>query len=297
MPYRTQASDTLTEAELFQLALLREAGPQRRLKQARTLSASTRQMSWQTLRKLQPSLSLLEAAIVFVELIYGKLLALELAQTLDKRKLQSSENISVYEGPTQMLSPDIVAALTPVIETFNRLQIPYLIGGSVASSLLGIPRSTNDADLVADLHPDQITPLITALQNEYYLSETAIQEALARKSSFNLIHLATMLKVDVFILKNEPFDKAAFSRTIRSSLLEGEVTAPLVNIASPEDMVLQKLVWYRAGSEISEKQWLDVLGILKMQGTANLDLTYMRVWANQLNVNDLLDRVLAEVAR
>lgn len=196
-----------------------------------------------------------------------------------------------------MLSPDIVAALTPVIETFNRLQIPYLIGGSVASSLLGIPRSTNDADLVADLHPDQITPLITALQNEYYLSETAIHEALARKSSFNLIHLATMLKVDVFILKNEPFGKAAFSRTIRSSLLEGEITAPLVNIASPEDMVLQKLVWYRAGGEISEKQWLDVLGILKMQGTANLDLTYMRVWANQLNVNDLLDRVLAEVAR
>lgn len=287
MPYRTQAIDTSSEAEQFQLVLLRQAGPQRRFRQARSLTATTRQLSWQTLRKLRPALSLKEAGLAFVELLYGQPLATELAQFLAHNKIN-------YEGPLQMLSADIIAALTPVIEIFNALQIPYLIGGSVASSLLGIPRSTNDVDLVANMQPEQVQPLIAALQSDYYISETAILEALARKSSFNLIHLATMLKIDIFILKNEPFDTNEFTRTVRTSLLENEPEALMVNLASPEDTVLRKLAWYRSGGEVSEKQWLDVLGVLKLQGAANLDLGYMRTWAISLQISDLLQRALDE---
>lgn len=291
MSYRTQSIDTSVEAEQFQLQLLRQAGPLRRFRQARSLTATTRQMSWATLRRLRPQLSPLEAAVVFVELIYGKDLALQLKDyNITSQHLQP-DHLKLWEE-TIMLSQDLVEALSPVVAILEKLGINYLIGGSVASSMLGIPRSTNDADVVADLHSEHITPIISALQTDYYVSETALREALQRKSSFNLIHQPTMLKVDIFIAKNEPFDRSELARKVLSPLLE-EDNAPLVNIASAEDMVLRKLAWYRAGGSVSEKQWLDVLGMLKMQA-GKLDLTYMRKWAIELEITDLLEQVLNE---
>jgi hypothetical protein len=291
MSYRTQSIDTSIEAEQFQLQLLKQAGPLRRFKQARSLTAITRQMSWATLRRLRPQLYPFEARLAFVELVYGKTLANGLRNYhLTIQTLQQS-HLTRWEK-TLMLSQDLVEAITPVVAVLEQLGVDYLIGGSVASSILGIPRATNDADLVADLRSEHIAPFIAALQADYYLSEVALREALERKASFNLIHQPTMLKVDIFIAKNEPFDRSELSRRVVSPLVE-ESNAPLVNIASAEDMVLRKLAWYRAGGNISEKQWLDVLGILKMQA-GNLDLTYLRSWALGLEVGDLLEKALEE---
>ncbi len=293
--YRTQSQDTSVEAELFLLQLLRQAGPARRFKQVRTLTATTRRMSWATMQRMQPNLSGARAALAFAELVYGK----ELARSLIPVGSPSTPSATFYlqnANPnwkeTFMLSQDIVEAIMPVVAVLEELGVPYLIGGSVASSISGIPRSTNDADLVADLRPAQIEAFLEALQADYYLSEIALREALERKASFNLIHQATMLKIDIFIPKNEPFDQSELARSFRNPLIEG-VETTLVNVASAEDMILRKLVWYQAGGSISEKQWLDVLGILKMQ-TTGLDFSYLDNWASSLGVSDLLTQVLQE---
>ena len=295
MTYRTQSQDTSVEAELFQLGLLRQAGPLRRFKQARSLTATTRRLSWATLRRMRPDLAGIGAAVAFVELIYGQELTHALLVGAPSNSVGSAGEADGNGNETFMLSEDIVEAIMPVVTVLEQLGVPYLIGGSVASSIWGIPRSTNDADLVADLESGQVTAFVEALQAEYYLSETALLEALARKSSFNLIHQATMLKIDIFIPKHEPFDESELARSFRNALIEG-VDASVVNVASAEDMVLRKLAWYRAGGSSSDKQWLDVLGILKMQ-SGGLDLAYLREWAERLGVSDLLSQVLLEAGQ
>lgn len=189
-----------------------------------------------------------------------------------------------------MESPDLLETMTPIVEVFDALGIPYHIGGSVASSAFGIPRSTLDVDLVAEIVPEQAGELARRLEATYYLSEDAIREAIRYRSSFNLIHLATMLKVDVFLRKARAFDQEVASR-IRRDTLEDVAGAYIFNFAAPEDIVLAKLEWYRAGGETSERQWGDILGVLKVQASA-LDLAYLQHWAVDLGVADLLQRAL-----
>jgi hypothetical protein len=189
-----------------------------------------------------------------------------------------------------MATPDLTEITTPIVDAFNTIGIPYYIGGSVASSVFGIARSTLDVDLVAEIGSEQVGELLRQLEATYYLSEDAIREAIRYRSSFNLIHLATMLKVDVFIPKARAFDQVAASR-VRHDTLEDVAGAQVFNFAAPEDIVLAKLEWYRAGGETSERQWGDILGVLKVQATA-LDLAYLQRWAADLGVADLLKRAL-----
>jgi hypothetical protein len=175
--------------------------------------------------------------------------------------------------------------LRPVIQAFRSLGVPYQIGGSLASSAWGLPRSTQDADLVADLRPEHIAAFVAQLLDRYYVDELMIHDAIRRHSSFNLLHLDTMLKVDVFIHKPAAFEEAAFRRA-RLEWLDDPPTEQVL-FTSPEDIILHKLVWYKMGGNVSERQWLDVLGVLKVQGTS-LDAEYMREWARHLDVDDLL---------
>jgi len=190
---------------------------------------------------------------------------------------------------------DLVAATLPVVNAFERLEVSYFVGGSVASSAHGLPRTTLDVDLVADLKHAHVAPLVEQLQAAYYVDADMIYDAIDRRSSFNVIHLETMLKVDVFVLKQEPYDQTAFRRAqAKHPLLSQESTVETrFVLASAEDVVLHKLLWYRMGGEVSDRQWTDVLGVLKVQGAA-LDLTYMKHWADDLDVADLLDRALHE---
>lgn len=186
---------------------------------------------------------------------------------------------------------DILAAITPVVETLEQLGVDYHIGGSVASSAYGFARSTLDADLVADLQLQHVDVLADLLRTEYYLNEEAIREAIERRSSFNLIHLETMLKVDIFIPKGQSFDMMSAQRTQSVSL--DKTTPRTYRLASPEDVVLHKLTWYKAGGGVSERQWGDVLGVLKVQARA-LDLSYLKLWATKLEVADLLSRAFED---
>lgn len=181
-------------------------------------------------------------------------------------------------------------ALT-VARILERLGVPYLVGGSLASSLHGIPRATQDADLVIDLRQPQLEALVAALEQGFYVDLERAREAFESRASFNAIHLATMLKVDFFVLRDEEFHRRQMARRSRMHL--GEEAESSVDVASAEDTVIEKLRWYRLGGETSDRQWLDVLGVLKVKETS-LDLDYLERWAVDQGVQDLLGRAFQE---
>lgn len=177
-----------------------------------------------------------------------------------------------------------------VAEIFERLGVPYLVGGSLASSLHGIPRSTQDADLVVALKEQHVRPLVEALSGSFYVDEEQGRNAVRRRSSFNVIHLASLLKVDLFVLSD---DLLARQEMARRQVFELSPEGPSLPVATAEDTVLQKLRWYRLGGGVSDRQWNDLLGVLKVQ-RGRLDQDYLRSGALHLEVADLLDRALAE---
>lgn len=191
-----------------------------------------------------------------------------------------------------MVSPDeAFQVLLEVTRVLDELDVPYVVGGSLASSLHGIPRSTQDADLVAALRTEHIQPFIGRVEGVFYVSPERVEAAVRRRTSFNLIHLKTMIKVDLFVFSETPLARQEMAR--RQVLpIPGEPDARL-QIASPEDTILQKLLWYRKGGEVSERQWNDILGVIKVQGRA-LDLGYLEEWAEQAGVKDLLARAFTD---
>lgn len=186
---------------------------------------------------------------------------------------------------------DIIGVTIKVVRVFEKLGIAYHIGGSLASSAFGIARSTLDVDIVADIRLDQASLIEELLKAEFYIDAEMIRDAVERQSSFNLIHLGTMFKVDVFVLKDRPFDRQAFLRRLKKSVSED--TSQQLFFATPEDIVLNKLEWYKSGGGVSDHQWNDILGILKVQGT-QLDIAYLKHWAKELSVSDLLKRAIDE---
>jgi hypothetical protein len=191
-----------------------------------------------------------------------------------------------------LTSSDLLRALGPVVDALEGLGVAYYVGGSLASSTHGVARSSIDADVVVELGPDHVAPLVRALGTAYYLSEDRIKAAVQARRSFNLIHLETMFKVDVFVAKERPFDRQVFARA-RSETLEDAPEARRFLVASPEDTILAKLEWFRAGGEVSERQWVDVVGVLKTGGDG-LDRAYLRRWASSIGVEDLLERAVLD---
>jgi len=191
-----------------------------------------------------------------------------------------------------MIPPDIIEVTLKVVQVFEKLGITYHIGGSLASSSYGVARSTLDVDMVADVKPEQAEKIYGLLKEEFYVDTEMIQDAVRRRSSFNLIHLDTMFKVDIFVLKDRPFDREEFSRRVEKNVSSEDPEKRLF-FASPEDIVLNKLEWYKKGDEVSERQWNDVLGILKVQGK-ELDIDYLKKWAENLGLSTLLNKAFDE---
>jgi len=186
-----------------------------------------------------------------------------------------------------MKKPDILVALDAVIECFEELGIAYYIGGSVASSAYGVARATMDVDLVANIETSQVNRLVKALEEDYYIEAEMVRDAIHKSASFNLIHLETMIKIDVFIVKNQPYDSEALARRHPDTL--DEENSRRFYLSSPEDIILSKLQLYHRGGRVSQQQWKDVLGVLKVQAD-KLDLEYLKSWASRLNLSDLLNR-------
>jgi hypothetical protein len=185
---------------------------------------------------------------------------------------------------------EVTLRVTGVLED---LGVPYLIVGSLASTLYGMVRTTQDSDIVAEMSTEHMQPFVSALQEEFYVDDEMVAEAIQHHSSFNIIHRDTMFKVDVFVPTPRPFLQSQLARAQRQSFaLEAEVSA---NFISPEDVILAKLEWYRMGGEVSERQWRDILGIMKTRA-GELDLEYLDRWAQELKVSDLLERAMKQSA-
>jgi hypothetical protein len=189
--------------------------------------------------------------------------------------------------------PEPIAVTLQVVDALEQIGATYVIGGSLASTIHGVVRATLDTDIVAELGLQQAQPFADLLAGTFYLDIDTIRHAIQQRSSFNVIHLATMFKVDIFVSKGRPFDRQQLDR--RQRWIADPDSGHTIYVATPEDTVLTKLAWYRLGGEVSDRQWRDVLGVLAVQGN-RLDLAYMRQWAVDLGVGGLLERALAEIA-
>ena len=181
---------------------------------------------------------------------------------------------------------EILSALQPVVNAFEKFSIPYYIGGSIASSIYGMARATMDIDIVADVKLHHISLLRQELKTSYYIDEDMINEAIQNSSSFNLIHLETAIKIDVFIFKDIPYHQNAFERKIKDTLEDDDIKTEFY-FSSPEDIIISKLQWYELGGKVSERQWLDVIGVIKVQGDS-LDKNYLKIWTKRFGIFELL---------
>jgi hypothetical protein len=191
-----------------------------------------------------------------------------------------------------MSQADDLEALQPVADALTSLGVGYYIGGSAASSVHGFARSTLGIDIVADIRREHVDRLVSRLASTYYVDAGMIRQAIDTSQSISLIHLATMYKIDVFVMRNRPFDRLASTRAKPHPL--SEASSRQFPMASPEDVILSKLEWYRAGGEVSERQWRDVIGVMRVQREV-LNRDYLGRWAAELNVADLLHRAWREV--
>ena len=190
-----------------------------------------------------------------------------------------------------MTAGDPLAVAALIAAALERLGIRYVIGGSLASVAFGEPRGTLDVDVAADIGPEGVAPFLAALAGSFLVDQAWAAEEVRRHGSFQAIHAATMIRVDVFVPAWTGFHLWKWEQRRRVVLSpSGEVA---LDVTSPEAIVLQKLVWYRDGGRVSDRQWRDVLGVLKTQ-SRGLAFADLRRWADQLGVTDLLERALGE---
>jgi hypothetical protein len=187
--------------------------------------------------------------------------------------------------------PEPLRVTLAVAKALERMEIPYFVGGSLASSTHGVARATLHADIIARLEPQHAGRFAKELGSEFSADVDAIADAAARRSSFNVIHIATAFKVDVSVPRATAFADIEMER--RQSQVIDEDTGETMVFSTSEDTLLAKLLWYRQGTEVSDRQWRDVLGILRVAGRG-LDGSYLSLWAGKLGVADLLDRALGE---
>jgi len=171
----------------------------------------------------------------------------------------------------------------------ERLDIEYALGGSLASSALGEPRSTVDVDMAVGLDGDRLDALLQELRPTFYVPEEGPAEALRTRSSFNVLHEDGM-KVDLFVLGDDPLDRWQLERRVQVEVRHGQK----LWVTAPDVLILRKLDWFRRGGEISDRQWRDVIGLLAAQSRC-LEMESLRRDAEEIGLTGLLERALGEV--
>jgi len=274
------AQDTPLQVERVWIAGLRDRGPLWRLRTLVGITSFCWQAASDAVRCAQPEATPMAREAWLLRERYGTDLAHRVLEHIR----------GVPREASMSTTRELWDALLPVVEALVALGVPYYVGGSVASSVTGVARATLDVDLVAAVHLEHAEPLAAALSPHYYVDVEMIQHAVRRCSSFNVIHLATMFKVDVFVPEDIPFARANMQRRLALQVPEA---GRVLYFCAPEDIVLHKLLWYRAGSGVSDRQWYDLQGVLRLQAQA-LDLAYLQRWAATLGVAGLLHQALGE---
>lgn len=184
-----------------------------------------------------------------------------------------------------------LSILQEVVAVLSRLEIPYALGGSWASSFYGKPRLTHDADVTVEPFSGKEAAFCSSFGEYYYVSLPAVQDAIRHRSSFNVIHFDSGFKVDLFVRKLRPFDASLMAR--RRAFDMPNTNGQTLTFVSAEDVILLKFEWYRLGGGSSERQWQDILGVFQVQA-GRLDQAYLARWAADLGVSDLLQRARQE---
>jgi len=193
-----------------------------------------------------------------------------------------------------MSEPEEFLVLKQLTDVLDDLEIDYAIGGSIASSLYGKVRFTQDADITVVAFTGKAEQLYNVLRENFYISKDAMYQAISNRSSFNIIHLKSAFKLDIFIQKDDDFHRQLFLR--RKKIKLGESIQHFFDIVSAEDIILLKLQWYQSAGCVSERQWLDVLGVLAVQATS-LDMKYLKSYSEKLGLSDILQKAIDEANR
>lgn len=189
--------------------------------------------------------------------------------------------------PSELDAIDVALAVASAVESVGGA---YFVGGSVASSLQGEPRATNDIDVVVELPLARLQDFVDALGPDFEVDLDMLRDALLHGRTCNIFFLPSVMKVDIFAVGSTPFDEAEFAR--RRPVVVRPTGETLV-VKTPEDTVLRKLLWYRAGGGVSDRQWRDVVEVLRVSGPA-MGAAYLSSWAQRLGIDSLLSRARKE---
>jgi hypothetical protein len=223
---RTQSIDTAPEVERLQVARIRSFSPARKFASVRSWTHTLTSANLHAMRSGTPEPNERDIAVRFVTREYEKALATDFQTAVEQR-------------PTWTIQEhDLPVAMIPIIEVFECLGVRYYLSGSIACSVYGLPRGAQDIDVVADIQAEHVSPLVKHLQGAYTINAQALRDAIAQRSAFSLLHLSSLVKVDVILPRDTPFDSLVSQRARQLSLIEGY--QPLW-IASPEDVVLMGL--------------------------------------------------------
>jgi hypothetical protein len=194
-------------------------------------------------------------------------------------------------GDKTMAETEEYLLLKQLTDTLDNVKIDYAIGGSIASSVYGKVRFTQDAGITVASFADKAEQLYNILRENFYTSKDAMYQAISNRGSFNVIHLTSAFKIDIFVQKDDDFHRQLFLR--RKKVRLDESIEHLFDIVSAEDIILLKLQWYQSAGRVSERQWSDILGVLTVQSRA-LDMKYLKSCSEKLGFSDIFNRAIQE---
>lgn len=273
---RTLAQDLTPEMEVLLIRLLRTHSSAQKLRSMVGLWELVKQFMLSDIRSHYPQASQHE--------LHRQLLLRRLGREKCEQIFSRKNTPHLWEEVMNEIQ--VIVAVT---QRLDDLKIPYFVGGSIASITYGEPRLTDDADLIIRLFPFAVSRFVEVFEPDFLVSADTVRDALARHYAFNFIHIATGFRIDFYpISDDDDLEIDSFARRLRKESGAGEVW-----MASPEDVILAKLHWFRKGGKVSEKQWRDVLGVLKVQGT-RLDFAYLAGQAQRFGLGDLLEKARDE---
>ncbi len=274
---RTQSLDTSPAFEQIQIAHTRTFSAARKFASTRSWTHSITSANLHCSSESSDKNWEHDQAVSFISREYGEPLAslfLAALQQHPEWRLQAS---------------DIQEALLPLLTIAEHLDVPALLIGSVASSIYGFPRSVHDLDIVADFSTDHSDFLLEQLAHNYVFDPNVVSIALQQQTSFSMLHLSQLIKVDVF-LPSTVFDTMLVERRQAQELIEGR--RPLF-VASAEDVTLLTLLQYHAQGANADDRWNDILGMLKVQAPT-VDCVYLERQATELGIEALLSQALID---
>ena len=281
---KTQSADTHPDAERMLIHLIRAAPMSKRFRLIQSLTQGAFWSNIQAWRQRHPNVSEHDAALQVVSHSYGSLLAEQVREAF----------IQHHDWSLQPI--DLLTVMLPVLQAFDELNLFWYLGGSIVSSLHGMQQMAHDIDLVVNLHSQNLPSLLPLLKQHYVLDDDALQEAVAQHTACSLIHLDTLMKVDLIMTKQGAFDTALQSRITSYSLDE---RSPSLRLASAVEMILVKLHRYsqdllsRTDGMRDDAEWNDIVGMLKIQ-VPPFERDFLEEWARNLKIAEMLRQALVD---